>query len=1602
MPTIEEQLRAARLSLLDLTMHNRLLNYRPAKARTIKVADEVTREVYDFLVINEKAMEFRPKAEDAARAEEDEAQPALLDATDDPLELPDAPELSEIWRLPSTDVETPGRHADKYLRTNLEAEALQKRLFYVSQQARSALEEQGYTILYLAIGFLEWTESESALEPRRAPLILVPVELDRLRVGAPFRMKWTCEDILTNVSLKEKLSEQGVTLPDFQMPEAKEGLDEYFAAVTGAVSHKPRWQVNADICLDFFSFTKFVLYKDLDPAAWPEGMSPADHPLIKELLEPSNGVGDHGPGFSEDEVDVRLNARSVYHIMDADPSQIAVIEDVKAGRNLVVEGPPGTGKSQTITNVIAELLAAGKSVLFVSEKMAALKVVKDRLDRGKLGNYCLELHSRKSNKKEVLRELERTVNSLPPKDISLEEEFDEVELLKGELNEYARALREPVGRVGRAPFDLIRAVETARRHFAKSGKEMPRVTLPSAGESDQKEWAAAVAALTQVAEALPLVSPIQTHPWRGCRPGSVLPADEAEIGVQIDACAEDLSALNAAVGRLVELSGVNRPGTAEEMKEAVAAAKIVAASKPTDRNVLLNQAWNESSRQAEALIQKVGSYRARTGPLSDKLKPEALERDVTAELVEYKERSAKFFLLRFFDSRFKYLKRELASLYAGPPPGGAEDVIADMTALVEARKVREEIRAADSSGRELFGSHWLAEESDPEMLGAFASWIVSFRRKLLDKAVTEQAIEVVSSQASRAAIEKAADAVAESLGKYRESRDALTKRVGFDFSGGYALEADQVGLAEFGDRLAAWLGGVGRLQRWAQFVLLSGVASRSLAKPVVSLAWADGLAAADVVPCFKGNFAEELLRVAFSTRPSLAAFVGELHEKKIKRFERVDEALIHGNRQRLAKKIYDAQPRLGGGLSAQSEAGILAGEINRKRGHMTIRKLMAGAGGLIQKIKPCFMMSPLSIAQFLDPKSVRFDVIVFDEASQVRPEDALGALLRGNRVVIMGDTRQLPPTSFFDRLSQDGAGEDGDGRAAVTDVESILHQCKRSFPTKSLTWHYRSRHESLIAVSNHEFYDNRLRIYPSPVDRPEELGLQFVHLPDTVYDRGKSSVNRLEARKVAEAAVEHYRRRPKLSLGIGAFNIKQQQAILEEIDLQLLHHPEMEPFFKADREDNFFVKNLEMIQGDERDVIFISVGFGFDGNRQLSLNFGPINQEGGERRLNVLISRARSRCVVFANFRAGDLRVDSTSPFGLRALKTFLDFAETRNLYSAESVSEDTDSPFEDSVYEFLRDHGYEVRKQIGCAGFRVDLGVVDPRQPGRYVLGIECDGAKYHSSPVARDRDRLRQQILVKLGWKIHRIWSTDWYRNRPETERRLLEVVEQVRNGDYTSVWCDAGAPSLEATEADMVEVDTQAAVTSHGRPEDEIVDYQVCVSLGNTVTRYGELHEQPILLMAEMVAEVVRAEGPVHFDEVVRRIRTLWGLKRTGQRIARAVALGADYAARVGGVRRSGDFLWPPGVVPVVVRRRTVDPVPKAELICDEEIAEACRIVLKYQFATSPDDLVTRASRLFGFQAVHAQTAARLRAVLSALIERGELAEKDNGMVHLPSGM
>ena len=1577
---IEKQLQSARERLLDLTLRNRLLNFRPSKRRTIQVVNEIPKEIFDILVLKERVMQFKPS---------EQSQEDILKESTSPSETAGADSELLPWLQ---ETETAYHHTDRLLQTNLVSEELQKRLYYVHHQAQSVFEEQGYSVLHLALGFLKWHDRENAEKSCRAPLILIPVELERQRVRTQFSLCWSGAELFPNLSLEAKLAEQGITLPPLETPENKEDIDDYFQWVSEAVSIQENWHVVSDVYLDFFSFTKFVMYKDLEPEVW----SIDNHPLLSLVLgEAANASNENG--FKPEEVDLKLSSQTVYHVMDADSSQIAVIEDIKKGKNLVVEGPPGTGKSQTITNIIAELLAGGKKVLFVSEKMAALEVVKNRLDRVGLGDFCLELHSRKSNKREVLQELERTISAQLPPRVAETDTFARVNSLKADLNGYVNAIHEPIAQTQKSPFMLFAIRESARHHFERNGREMPRVSFVNPSEGDLTAWNTAKQQLEEVAAILPLVTPIAEHPWRGCAIGIVTQLVEEEIYKRIEEFEISLDAMQKVFSCFVAEFGVCIPKTLEDMQHHLRAADVIANAIPVESTVLLNRKWDSFNDEAKALIEQVKIIaKAHT-----KFKRWALTSDPVLKLDpkdimqlrdEYEDFSVEPWWRRMFNWQYqRKVKKPIREYYKSSLPKDPEVVRADLKELADCIIMKENmewVMAATQTGPSLFGKHWQGEDSDPNQLHKFAEWIVVFRQHLRAGTFTEDAVQIASRGVSEDRLKSFQTQLGAALKDFEEKRYALLKPLGADCNTLFKVPAEKVFFDDFRSRFELWQKERTQLHTWGQFSARSEACRKTIARSL--LEHIEELMPEDLVPCFEGNLAEALLHEVYVNRAALGNFVSNLHEKKIADFHKFDSRSIVLNQCRLASELHKHRPHLLGGASRESETGILQGQFNRKRGHMPIRRLLSAAGGLIQRIKPCFMMSPLSVAQFCDPKMIQFDMIVFDEASQIRPEDALGALLRAKQAVVIGDTRQLPPTRFFDGIVEStGEESENDFTTSIVDVESILHQCRQSFPVKELKWHYRSRHESLIAISNQAFYANNLLIFPSPVDKAEHLGLKFVHIPDAVYDRGGSSTNKKEAEVVVRAAFAHYREYPDKSLGIGTFNMKQQQAILDEVERQLYHQPDMNEFFVSTRDEHFFVKNLETIQGDERDTIFLSIGYGKNETGRLYRNFGPLNHEGGERRLNVLITRARERCVVFSNFRASDLQLDSSAPFGTRALKMFLDYAENRNLRVHESVGADNESPFERAVYEFLESSGYRVRKQVGCAGYRIDLAVVDPRSSNRYVIGIECDGAQYRNAPVARDRDRLRQQVLKGLGWTLHRVWSMDWYRDRAATKERLLAAIEHAKMVGPEKM--------LTNPEPEPIEVDLEVPefeIVPPPEPDQPVYRYVECTYLG--VPMEGDLAHQLPHRLAQGVVQVVKIESPVHIDEVVFRIRSLWGLGRTGNRIRAAIKSAVFSAQQSGQIRQKDNFLWTADQQEIKVRHRRS---PEIEWICDEEIAEAMKRVVTAQGAISQDALITESVKFFGYKAAGKTITKHLRLLLNKLVKAGEFEILPNGAVRLP---
>jgi superfamily I DNA and/or RNA helicase len=816
--------------------------------------------------------------------------------------------------------------------------------------------------------------------------------------------------------------------------------------------------------------------------------------------------------------------------MDADSSQIAVIEDIKAGKNIVVEGPLGTGKSQTITNIIAELLVQGKSVLFVSEKMEALKVVKNRIDNAGLGDLCLEIHSEKTKKKEVLDELKRTLDKPAPKLVNIDQDINELQNLKKELNDYTSVLHEPVRKRGISLYGLYGLKEEVRLYFFKKSRLMPRAEFSDPDKWNNDQWNEANNTLEKLAEILPSIKIVSYNPWRGCEPGDLLPPELEKFDKLIDQLSQSITDLESSIKKLVNFTGNYTPSSECELIPLIEATKVVVSINQLDENILRNPEWNSPKREPEKLISELNKYQELNSIIQEKFQNSIFELDAAF----FKSLSSSFF--KFLNPKYKKMKREIQSCYNSRPPSDDTKILEDLNYLFDFKLANANLKKLESEGKKCFGNYWENEQTDPQLLKNLNKLIISLREYMLKYILSDKAFEIISRGSTKEDLNLTIKNTEKIKNNLIVQRNSLFELVNTDYVSVFKINFDEVTFEELKSRLNLWKSEKSSLVSWSQFINHKNQCLCTVAAPFIKLIDNDDILGEGLIYTFSGNYVDSLLKIIFREKKILPEFIKEIQDNKINKFKELDRKIISLNSQRV--KAYCNKPNLDSEASRNSEAGILQTEFFRKRGHMPIRKLMTRAGGLIQKIKPCFMMSPLSIAQYLDPRTTKLP-------SQVKPEDAIGALLRGNQVVVIGDSCQLPPTNFFDHITEVLDSDPDDDDVGYKDMGSILNMCKGAcFPSKSLLWHYRSKHESLITVSNREFYENRLYIYPSHMHDSENLGLKFVHLPNTIYDRGKSSINRGEAHAVAKAVLEHYNRFPSKSIGVGTFNTKQQQAIL--------------------------------------------------------------------------------------------------------------------------------------------------------------------------------------------------------------------------------------------------------------------------------------------------------------------------------------------------------------------------------------------------------------------------------------------------------------------------
>jgi len=1538
----------ARRRLVETGTRNRLIHVNRAakRANALDVVGERSADLFDLLRLQGKRMRFL--ARDGAEEDETEGaeEPMLA------LDLEDAPEGADPT----------ARYRDLYIETRLGPEALQRRLLTLHTDARTAEEEQGVNILYLALGFLRWYESDSSQVLRESPLILMPVELVRDDRRATFDLKARDTEIVTNLPLQERLkADFGFELPDISDDESFTP-DAYFADLEERTQGRPRWSIDRDgMQIGFFSFSKLLMMRDLETAQWPEGAFEA-HPVLGGLL--GDGFERESPLFGPQEpLDPRLPPEALLHVVPADASQTRVIEEVRAGRNLVVQGPPGTGKSQTIANIIAGAAHDGKTVLFVAEKMAALSVVHDRLRKVGLGDLCLEIHSRAANKKALLDELARTLAAgtaapdLPDAPEALREARDR-------LNRITALLHERVPGRDYTPFRVIAEIT----RLIGRGVPPPRIRVEGLEALDEQTRRVLADRIAAFVELTRHTGPSADHPFSGVGATGLQPTDLQRLEPQIDEAIEAVVGLRGVGNFIASTAGLAAPATKPDtirLRELLR----VAAERPLEGREATGEllAMSANPRLAEALTAGADWSEARSA--ADRTFTETAFETAPDGLRARLLPGVGSFWARLFGS-YRGASRELATLLSGPLPATPASRLQLIDQLIKLRRRRATLREEEGFLKEALGTHWRGERTPFSALRAQAAWIsqVSALTPVPDTASLERICDAV---AQGDLLEKALDSADRTL-------EVVVSRLQLRWSDGEDSLLEEMSL-----RLGRMQGGLDRYGEWARISNLSGALRRDGLGPLLDAMEGGELPPDRAIDELNYAISEARWAAARMALPELDTLPHQDRHALVETFRNLERARLEET-QRLVRAKHLAQLPTG----ASGQMGFLRGEMGKKRRHKPIRQIMRAAGPMVQRIKPVLLMSPISIAQYLPPGAATFDLLVIDEASQVRPEEALGAIARCRQIVVVGDQKQLPPTSFFDRISgsdEEGYGDEGEEvkTASATDMESVLTLCEaRGLNPAMLEWHYRSRDPSLIMVNNAEFYDHRLILPPSPVQNDPEFGLGFRRVPGVYTSRsrgtGRPGTNRVEAEAVVAAVAEHARTRPDLSLGVVAFSKAQSDMLTEVMELARRQDPVLDAFLREGRAEDVFVKNIENVQGDERDVILISVGYGpaEPGGRLASMSFGPVNGEGGERRLNVLFSRARTRCLVFCSFDPGDIDLNRVTRDGPRVFKRFLEFARSGQMAQPEVTGDLADSPFESDVADLIRRLGYPCDHQVGSAGFKIDLGVRHPDRPGRYILAVECDGATYHSALWARERDRLRQDVLEGLGWRFHRIWSTDWFHRRAAEIDRLRAALAAAR---------DAEGPAFAGANRDgiLVPFEPVAAEPEAGTvlPPPPELRAPAYVASSFTVKASYEPHEAPLPLLADLVIQIIEVEGPIHRDLIARRVAAAFGKARTGGRIRTASDTAVDRALRMGRAVLDGEFaMTPTQREEPPVRDRSAEGAPGAAAhLPPAEIRAAAARVVAESGEMPREEMVVATARLLGFLRVGPE----LRGVIDAAL-------------------
>ncbi len=1513
--------------LLDLGLRNNLINMR-LSSRLVPV--------------------LAPSLDELENALSSGSDFALLPKPDD---LQEKPDFETLHTLSGIGALLSSEFSAKRLRAGYDEAALAKSMKELYRSGKSSLEENGANTLYLALGLLRWYESDRSSRARYAPVVLLPVDIVRRNASAGYVIRLRDEDPQMNITMLEKLKQDfGITVSALDpLPEDGNGVDirTVFNTLRKAVMQQARWDVLESAYLGIFSFSQFVMWNDLRNRS---------EDLLKNKIVRSLIDGKLSWDAAAMTIPPQVSDQDVYLPMAADASQLFAIGKAAQGESFVLHGPPGTGKSQTITTLIANALAQGKSVLFVAEKMAALEVVQKRLDKIGIGDFCLEIHSNKAKKRSVLDQLRRATEVRGGiSSGAYLARAEQLTSLRRELDGYALALHTPA-KCGLTLYDLINLYQenadapelpalpegyfSALDHQTLSQQALAAERMVSAGRALGHPHGHPLAAVgcCQYSQQLRYQLSGALDGYRSAINDLSAPAQTlAQLAALPVSTGSDLDAL-AHVADVLE-SWLGLPGSWASLPQPHV---VLTDTGDACRHIL------EAQRIARQLLQR--------------WKSDFLTLDGAALLGEWEQQGAKWFLGKALGQN-KLLRQ--ANVYA-LTPATRED-------LPEQLRLLGNYRQSLAAGKELLdrcrihlGDLYQGDETDYTAVLTAAE-----KAKLLLPKLEEGLRTRLAAQPSHAP----------AICQFRTAWEAFqTARKNLYDLLSLTPQPEQP------DYLIEELALCARLDvhrdSLKDFIAFNSLAAdlEDLGLGCVASAYREGLSHEQVLPAMNKAVCRGLIISLIDSSPALSIFSGAVFNEKIRQLKRLEEELMKLSQEEIFCRLAARVPDFTREAAHSSELGILQRAIRSGGRGVSIRKLLTELPNLLPRLCPCMLMSPISAAQYLEPDRVPFDTVVFDEASQLPTAKAVGAIARGENAVIVGDPKQMPPTTFFVGNQIDEENLDSE------DLESILDDCLAlNLPQTHLLWHYRSRHESLIAFSNAKFYENKLYTFPSVNDRVSKVTLTHV---DGVFQRSNTRQNRAEAQAIVEELKRrcHSEAESRLSVGVVTFNINQQHLIDDLLVEACREDPQLDAWVYQS-EEPLFIKNLENVQGDERDVILFSVGYGPDEKGRVYMNFGPLNRDGGWRRLNVAITRARQEMKVFATLRPEQIDLTRTSAQGVAALKAFLEYAQSQKLpldENALSHAAPEKTGVAEAICDFLREKGWQTNCHVGHSQYRIDIGVMDKRNPDTYCLGILLDGRGYASSRTTRDRETAQISVLEGLGWRITRVWSMDWWDNSQRELERLLSLLEAPPN---------PGAPSKEPNlpelpvllSAPVAKQEDLHIYTPAQLPQAQVSAEELLLS------KYTPGIRKRIIMLLDR-------EAPISKGNLTKRIVQSYGITRSGSRI-NAHLDGILNAMQPKQTREEEQiFYWRNDQNPETYRSyRTApdeDSRREAKDIPLEKIAGAICQALSDQLSLNREDLIREGAKLLGYSRLGSAITARMEQGIRHCCSRGWILLSTNG--------